>query len=130
MTAEQPLVHARPDVAAQAVAAAILRSRYRFRSEADLQASIAETLTEHKVDADREVRLSDEDRIDFMVGRIGVEIKIDGTARTVLRQLRRYAASDQVDALVLVTNRATHLRLPEQIDGKPLLVRFIGGQGL
>jgi hypothetical protein len=48
-------------------------------------------------------------------------VKVDGSARSVLRQLRRYAKSGLLVGLVLVTNRARH-QFPEEIEGIPLTV--------
>jgi hypothetical protein len=50
---------------------------------------------------DREVSLSPRERIDIMVGPVGVEVKrATAQRRAVLRQLERYAAHDSVKALV------------------------------
>lgn len=49
----------------------------------------------------REVSLSPRERIDIMVGPVGVEVKrATAQRRAVLRQLERYAAHDSVKALV------------------------------
>ena|SRR6478736_3415068 len=64
---------------------------------------------------------SPRDRIDFVVGRVGVELKIDGSPAAVLRQLDRYAASDEIDSLLLVTTRRSLARgLPSDLRGKPV----------
>ena len=60
-------------------------------------------------------------RIDLLVGRVGVELKRDGTALEVARQLRRYLATGSLDGLVLVTARVRHLRC-ESILHDPRLV--------
>lgn len=112
------------------VAETIMRYRYRWRTEDDLQAAIFETLAASGFEPRREVRLSERDRIDLMVGRVGVEIKVAGEPPAVLRQLGRYAESDDVDALVLVTARARHIQLPADVLGKPLVIRTLGSQGL
>ena len=48
--------------------------------------------------------LSAADRIDFLVGRVGVEVKIGQPRRQILRQLERYAGSDRLDELLLVSS--------------------------
>lgn len=68
-----------------------------------------------------EVRLSPRDRIDIMAGACGVEIKVAGSRREVYAQLCRYAAHDDVGALVLATGTAWSQ--PQfEINGKLVLV--------
>lgn len=67
-----------------------------------------------------EVALSEKDRIDFIVGTVGIEIKNRGNAPTVLRQLHRYAKDAGITALVLLTTRAAHLKIPRTMLGKPV----------
>jgi hypothetical protein len=80
----------------------------------------------------REQRISVQDRPDFLVtttaGVVAVEVKIQGARNPVLRQLGRYAASAQVDAVVLASTRRTLLHaMPAEIHGKPVEVALIGG---
>lgn len=66
-------------------------------------------------------------RIDFVVGRVGLELKVDGAPAAVLRQLDRYAKAEQLDAVVLVTTRRSHLRgLPAELRGKPIAAFHVG----
>lgn len=104
-----------------------LLSSYRFRShnEAELQEAIEQLLTEHGLDYRREVVLTPKNRIDFMVGRIGIEIKVGHPLAQVIRQLHRYAQLDAIDELVLVSNRCRHAMVPEQINGKAVAVVFL-----
>ena len=78
---------------------------------------------------DREVRLSASDRIDALVGPqgVGVEFKVDGARSAVIRQLGRYAKSERVAALLLVTTRTKHLIEAPDVLGKPLVVCNLGG---
>jgi hypothetical protein len=89
---------------------------FNHTTEDDLQAALAEQLTLAGLPAVREVRLADAERIDLMVGTVGVEVKVGGTPAAVLRQLARYAATGKVTALVLVSTRHLHRTL----DGKTL----------
>jgi hypothetical protein len=83
----------------------------------------------------REVRLSPQDRIDFIVTlpcsdgkqyRIGIEVKIQGAATGILRQLYRYARSDRVDALILASTRRTLLSgVPRSLYGKHIAVALL-----
>ena len=66
-------------------------------------------------------------RIDFMAETVGLELKTKGSPAAVLRQLDRYAAAQQVDALILVTTRRSLARgLPTELRGKPLSVVHLG----
>lgn len=105
---------------------AIANRPFWYRTEADLQAQVGDVALHLGMTAEREVRLSERDRIDLLIGRLGVEVKVAGATNTVARQLLRYAASDRVDVLLLVTTRLAHLQLPQSVGGKPLIVAPIG----
>jgi hypothetical protein len=106
--------------------AALRTRRYRYANEDDLQLGITQVLTLERVPFVREVRLAPREKIDFMVGRIGVEVKIKGSFSSVARQLLRYAP--HVDALVLVTGRSQLDRMPPTLGGKPVrVVALLGG---
>lgn len=97
---------------------------YRFANEDELQQGLAAALEAAGLDVAREVSVDARNRIDLMVGRIGIEVKVKGGVAEVNRQLCRYAP--HVDHLVLVTIKATHgQHLPDEIDGTPLTVVFI-----
>lgn len=106
---------------------AVLRcARLSYANEDELQAGLAAALTEAGYEVQREVRLTPRDRIDLLVGDVGIEVKIAGDYARVNRQLERYAASDQVASLILVTNRHRH-NPPAAIAGKPVsVVRLLG----
>lgn len=106
----------------------VLRAhRYHFSGEHQLQEGLALALTEAGLPVRREVRLTARDRVDLLTGRVGIEVKVAGSAETVLRQVQRYATSDLLDALIVVTTRATHRALPDVVGGKPLAVIYVGG---
>ena len=89
--------------------------------EYDIHAAVARALTEAGLEYDHEYRLGPRRRIDFRVGRIGIEVKKGRPASAQLReQLARYLASDALDAVIVVTQRVT--RLPDRIDGKPVYI--------
>lgn len=101
---------------------------YAYRNEADVQAAVVELLSSKGHAVMSEVPLTDRDRIDLVVDRVGVEIKIKGSAANVARQLQRYAESDLIDELVLVTGISRHEAfLGATIGGKPVTVVWIGG---
>lgn len=105
------------------IASRLRSSRFRYSSERELQDGIAQLLTGMGVIHEREVRLSNEDVIDFLVsGGLGIEVKIQGTIVNLLRQLNRYAQHQDVKALLVVTGRMQLTGLPRAIGGKPLRV--------
>jgi hypothetical protein len=114
-------------VSVERVVAIIGAYRFIYCDERQLHEALAGALAKHGITAAREVPLNAHDRIDLLVGRIGVEVKIAGVTTRVLGQLQRYAHSDKIDALVLVTTRARHLRLPPTVGGKPLAVASLLG---
>lgn len=99
-------------------------TRLLVADEKGLQATIAERLDAAGITYEREHRLSPADVIDFISDRVGIEVKIKGGKRAILRQVERYAASDQIDAIILVTSVA--LGMPAEIAGKPVRVVSIG----
>jgi hypothetical protein len=110
-------------VTTSAALLSVLRShRFNEATEALLQAGIADALSSCGVPFEREVRLSAADRIDFMVGSIGLECKIDGSLPAVIRQLHRYAQFERVTELVLLTTRVRLARVPDAMNGKALSV--------
>lgn len=87
--------------------------------EYDIHAAVAAALTAAGLEYDHEYRLGPRRRIDFRVGRVGIEVKKGRPRASALaEQLRRYLASEDLDAAVVVTQRA--LALPRTIGGKPV----------
>lgn len=112
---------------AERIAAVIKGHRYRYADESHLQEGIAGALAAAGIPAAREVRLAGSDRIDFMAGSLGIEVKIGGQSAAVARQLGRYAKYGQVAELMLVTTRARHRDMPREIGGKPVHVVLLSG---
>lgn len=104
-------------------------SRFNYADEEQLQAGLTAALEASGHQVDREVRLDGHSRIDLLVGRVGVEVKVAGKPDAVERQLERYAHSPLIDAIVLVTTRVRH-RPPGQINGKPIVVVSLAAAGL
>ena len=114
------------------VITALRAYHFTYAHEVDLQEAIATVLDLEfpDVPVEREVRF-ESGRIDILIGRIGIEVKVAGRASSVLRQIERYAGEDAIDALVLVTNRAGHQRLPTTtLGGKPLAILGLAKAGL
>jgi hypothetical protein len=115
-----------PDAAPLSIADLLDSYRFTYQSEAELQNSISMLLASQGWDFEREVRLTDRDRIDFLIGKLGLEVKIKGSWAETFRQLQRYAASDRIEGLLLVTTKLQHVRLVREIGGKPLVIKWIG----
>lgn len=118
---------------AETIGRLIQGRQFTYANEDELQAGIAELLTGVGLTAHREVRLSSQDRLDILVElsgpiALGIEVKIAGAAGDVRRQMRRYAASERVDELMLVTTLRRHLAgLPDELGGKPLTRALLRG---
>lgn len=111
--------------------AELRRHSYRFANEAQLQDGIAAVLDKAGIAYEREARLSDGERPDFVVGDAAIEVKVGGSASDMLRQMYRYAELESVARLVLLTsNRRIARALPRTLLGKPseaALLRRTGG---
>lgn len=108
---------------APAIAALLTRARFHFANEKELQDGIEIVLRRERVPFVREVRLGQNDRIDFLVDpSVGVEVKVDDPLAKVTRQLHRYSLSDAITSLILVTSRARHLDIPGEMSGKPIII--------
>src|SRR5690349_598371 len=99
-------------------------------NEADLQLQIANVLGVHGIEVDREV-IAERGRYDLLVrltrARVVLELKVTGSAPAVERQAQKYALTDGVDAVAVVTtsNRLAHaLQRPDgnTLGGKPFAV--------
>jgi hypothetical protein len=117
-----------PSESTRALIETMLRTPLGYSNEAALQEMLAAALVAGGYAPQREVVLADGvSRIDILVGRVGVEVKVKGSLPDVRRQLARYARNDDIDELVLVTSRAAHHGIPRTIGGKPLtLCSLIG----
>jgi hypothetical protein len=97
----------------------ISSARVDLSTEAAAQNGLTRLFEAEGLPYEAEVRLSAADRIDFLIGRIGVEVKIGHPRRSILRQLERYAGSDRVDALLLVSS-APFPSSGFDLNGKPV----------
>lgn len=111
------------------IVSSIQGHRFNYANEDQLQEGLAAMLAGEGFDVEREVRLSGRDRIDLLVGDVGIEVKVAGQAGRVLAQLTRYAEHDRIGALVLVTTRVSH-DAPPRINGKPVALVSLVSAGL
>jgi len=89
------------------------------QGEYDLHRLVMDALDQAGVAYAHEVPLAPRCRIDLLCGGVGIEIKRGKPEPARVRaQLARYAACEQVESLILVTERT--VALPRAIGGKPL----------
>ena len=88
--------------------------------EQDIHQAVTRRLTEAGLPFTHEKNLAPGCRIDFWCGGVGIEIK-KGKPKpsALLEQLRRYAVSEEIGTLVVLTQRS--VRLPAAVCGKPLV---------
>lgn len=104
-------------------------SAARVCNEVELQAWVGRILTAHGVAHQRERALPGVGRPDFLVGRVAVEVKVDGSRMALLRQVLRYATCPEVGAILVVTTRLAH-RLPATLQDKPVTVICVTAFGV
>jgi len=119
--------HLTPGTPDSAVLAAILGGgrRYRYRDEATLHEALSAVLDEAKVTHEHEVRITG-GRIDFVVGRVGIEVKVKGSVEVLRRQLEGYSADRDINELLVVTTRPAHRAVPDRVGDKRVRVVVIG----
>ena len=93
--------------------------RIVLRDEFSLHREIVARLQRASVPFEREVQMGAKKRPDFMLGSVVVEVKIQGSAMGILRQLKRYADDPRVEGVVLVSTRP--ITLPSLLGGKSVL---------
>lgn len=113
-----------PGSMAERIVVALRRHRFHLVDEKRLQAEIAAVLDGEALAHEREVKLASGSVIDFLVGDVGLEVKIKGGKKSIYRQCERYCGFDQVKTLVLATNRS--MGVPPAIGGKPVYVVSLG----
>lgn len=86
--------------------------------ESDIHVAISEAL--QGFDVRHEVQLSPRNRIDFVVDGVGIEVKKGKpNSRRLAAQVERYAMSDAVNAVVIVSERNVW-NVPHVVAGKPV----------
>ena len=89
------------------------------QGEYDLHRLVMDALDAASIPWVHEVKLAPRCRIDLMCSGVGIEIKRGKVERArILAQLQKYAACEQVEGLILVTEKT--VPLPHTIGGKPV----------
>ena len=119
------------DLAAECrkIAALLNTFKFTFENEKELQGGIESVLTSARFVFKREVPLGGRQNIiDFLIEpTIGLEVKIQSGLSSVTRQLYRYAESDKITHLILVTSCMRHTQIPAEMVSKPLTVIHLIG---
>lgn len=99
--------------------------RLPLSDEKLLQAEIGQLFLAHRLNFRREVRLSADDIIDFVVDRrCGIEVKIGGARRAIFKQIERYCGHIEISEIVLATNVV--MNLPPTINSRPTAIAQLG----
>jgi len=87
--------------------------------EADIHRMVGECLSGCGFTCQHEAKIAAGCRIDYLIGGIGVEIK-KGKPKpaALIAQLRRYAQSEQIECLIVVSWQS--VPVPGRIEGKPV----------
>lgn len=93
------------------IAELIHHAKFTYRNEVDLHRGLNALFVMAGLRVTPEAVLAAGERIDFIIGPIGIEVKIKGSTPQVLAQLQRYADTGKVRKLILVTSRAKHRSL-------------------
>lgn len=102
----------------------IKTNRLSLANEKALQREFAAVLSDAGIEFLREHRLGSRDIIDFMIGGMGIEMKLRAPRLSIYRQCERYCGYDEVQSLVLATNTA--MGMPSTVAGKPVFVVYLG----
>lgn len=100
------------------------KKKFIFSNEKDVQLDIEQVLKDAGVNYRREVVLDARSKIDFMIGTIGLEVKIKGGKADIYKQLERYCKLDSITEIILQTSRS--MGIPNKINGKPVYVINMG----
>lgn len=104
------------------LAARVRTHRFAVLNEDHLQQALAELLGGR-----REVNLTAGGRVDLLLDDVAIEVKVAGSAEAVLRQVQRYAKSDEVREVLVVSTCSGHAHLPGEVSGKRLVVVLAKG---
>lgn len=97
--------------------------KFSLHSEKELQRELFQALST-KTHTIAEYPLDKQNIIDFYCEGIGIEVKIKGNRKNILKQCQRYCEFSDIKSLVLVTNRA--MGLPASINNKPCAIVNLG----
>tara|TARA_Y100000034_G_scaffold109350_1_gene140583 strand:+ start:7627 stop:7980 length:354 start_codon:yes stop_codon:yes gene_type:complete len=96
----------------------VFNNQFSLQSEKLAQSELEILFLNHNINFHREYRLNNKNIIDFYLPdeRIGIELKVKGSSLKIYKQLERYCKFDDIDQIVLITNKS--MGLPSKIEGK------------
>lgn len=112
----------------ETILSALSKVRITAAHESDAQEQIAAALRGAGIECEREVRLGTKDRVDILAGAVAIEVKTKPVSGSTLwRQVQRYAAHDEVKAVVVASTLHRNVAgLPEELAGTPVVPVVIG----
>ncbi len=88
------------------IVTALVRHRFHLHyPEQLLKEEVSMVLRERGIPFAREALITDVERVDFLCGTVGIEVKVAGSALSLARQIDRYGDSPLLSALVIVVTR-------------------------
>lgn len=105
----------------ESVAALVENYRFRFSSETELQDGLKSVFEANQINFSKEYILTKQDRLDFLIDGIAVEVKIKGSFAACVRQIARYAAHDDIRSILVIGTPKWLHTLPTVIEGKPVI---------
>ena len=101
---------------------AFKNKKFNLANEKILQKNISLAFDEKNISYKKEVRLDNQNIVDFMIDSLAIEIKIKTKLSTlsIYRQLERYCTNDKVKAILLITSK--NISIPNMIKGKEVYV--------
>lgn len=79
---------------------------FRYSTEVQLHDRIARVLSDAGWQFERERRIDDKNRLDFLLeAGIAIEVKVDGALSEAVRQVARYLALEEVRAVLLASTK-------------------------
>ena len=104
----------------------IIRSyKIQVNNESDVQRQLDGIFANSGIEYKREFVLDKRNRIDFIIGSIGIEVKIHGiSAKRIYDQLNRYCFFEKISSIILITSQACIM--PDKINNKEIHVISLG----
>lgn len=105
----------------EAIREILAQYTFTYRDELELHDALEAVLSAAGADVRREVS-TNVGRIDMIVDRVAIEVKVSGAASAVRRQLVRYTGCPDINEVLLVTNRPRHRACTGDYQGVPIAV--------
>lgn len=101
----------------------LTNKRFELGNEMRLQGELNKVLIPAFPSIQPEYKLGPKSRVDYLLNGLAIEIKVKGNPMDVFKQLERYASSQEVKELLLITSKS--FKMPDTIGGKPCAVFYL-----